>query len=85
MMNSCANASRKVRASAERRRGGKVGYFFRLVTKRCEQIAALDGVGGGLGQVEQLGEFRPVGAAGEEGVDQRRSDDAEPVQALPLP
>ena len=35
-----------------------------------------------LGDREQLGEFRPVGAAGEEGVDQRRGDDAEAVQAL---
>ena len=37
-----------------------------------------------LARVEQFGEFRPVGAAGEEGVDQRRRDDAETVQALPF-
>ena len=82
MMNGCANASRKVRAFAERRRGGKVGCFFPARHESRGQIAALDGVGGVLGHVEQLGEFRPVGAAGEEGVDQRRGDDAEQVEAL---
>ena len=82
MMKGCANASRKVRAFAERRRGYKVCCFFRLVTKRGEQIAAFDGVGGVLGRSEQFGEFRPVGAAGEEGVDKRGREDAEPLQAL---
>ena len=81
MMKGGANAARKVRASAERRRGGKLVVLFRLVAKN-RAIATFDGVCGGLGQIEQLGEFRPVGAAGEEGVDQRRGDDAEPLQAL---
>ena len=56
--------------------------FFRLVTKSGEQIAAFDGVGGVLGDLEQFGEFRPVGAAGEEGVDKRGREDAEALQAL---
>ena len=56
--------------------------FFRLVTKSREQIAAFDGVGGVLGHLEQFGEFRPVGAAGEEGVDKRSRDYAETLQAL---
>ena len=56
--------------------------FFRLVTKSREQIAAFDGVGGVLGDREQFCEFRPVGAAGEEGVDKRGREDAEPLQAL---
>jgi len=85
MMKRGANASWKVRASAGRRQGRKVCRFFRLVTKSREQIAAFDGVGGVLGHIEQFGEFRPVGAAGEEGVDQGRRDDAEPMQALPFP
>ena len=35
-----------------------------------------------LAIVEQFGEFRPVGAAGEEGVDKRGREDAEALQAL---
>ena len=50
--------------------------FVRLVAKSGEQIAAFDGVGGVLGDLEQFGEFRPVGAAGEEGVDKRGREDA---------
>ena len=56
--------------------------FFRLVAKSGEQIAAFDGVGGVLGDLEQFGEFWSVGAAGEEGVDKRGRDDAEALQAL---
>ena len=55
---------------------------FRLVAKSREQIAAFDGVGGVLGQIEQFGEFRPIGAAGKEGVDKRGREDAEALQAL---
>ena len=35
-----------------------------------------------LARSEQFGEFRSVGAAGEEGVDKRGRDDAETMQAL---
>jgi hypothetical protein len=56
--------------------------FFRLVAKSGEQVAAFDGVGGALGDREQFGEFRPVGAAGDEGVDKRGCEDAEALQAL---
>jgi hypothetical protein len=56
--------------------------FVRLVAKSGEQIAAFDGVGGVLGDLEQFGEFRPVGAADEEGVDKRGREDAEALQAL---
>ena len=81
MMKGRAKTSWKVRASAERRRGYKVCCFFRIVTKSSEQIAAFDGVRGVLGQIEQFGKFRPVGAAGEEGVDKRGRD----YKALPFP
>ena len=56
--------------------------FFRLAAESGEEISALDRVGGLLGDAQQFGEFRSIGAAGEEGVDQRRGDDAEAVQAL---
>jgi hypothetical protein len=59
--------------------------FFRLGAKSGEQIAAFDGVGGVLGDLEQFGEFRPVSAASEEGVDKRGCDDAEALQALLFP
>ena len=82
MMKGCANAAWKVRAFAERRRGYKVCRFFPARRESGEQIAAFDGVGGVLGDLEQFGEFRPVGAAGDEGVDQRTREDAEALQAL---
>jgi hypothetical protein len=56
--------------------------FLRFVTKSGEQIAAFDGVGGVLGDLEQFGELRPVGAAGEKGVDKRSRENAEALQAL---